>query len=147
MSFTQRLRCSLYAFLFSSELQWRNLFLSVDLVSISLLIYFFIHYFFINSLFHYFFILWHPLHLSPGITSYDKTFYLDSKISEFKNQKDYSKRFLPSTVIATKLSQMLSPVHYSLPPLLCTMYFFSSFFSLLSSFFSLLFLFATFFQR
>ena len=62
---------------------------------------------------------------------YIKTFLI-AKLLNLKGKYYYD--ILPITVIATRLQQNLSPVHYSWPPLLCTNYFLYFFsFSTLSS--------------
>ena len=71
---------------------------------------------------------------------------VDCKMTVFK--RTIFQTHLPSTVITTKLQQNLSPVHYSLPLLLSTIYFLASFISFL---FPIFFLFSfsslLFFQR
>ena len=73
--------------------------------------------------------------------------FVDCKITKFK--RAIFQTYLGKYIITTKLQQNLSPVHYSLLPLLCTIYFLSFFISLLSLSYllSFLFLLSFFFQR
>ena len=75
-------------------------------------------------------ILWHPLDLPPGMKQETqerqaKTFFIEKSI--------YSKgQYFKYLAKHSNSNYTVSPVHYSLPPLLCTIYFFFffSFFSL-----------------